>query len=410
MKQLFFHGDENFWFETLRSLGHIAYGGADLGEVLLTADRIKAGDYDSWYDEWFATAERVWNVAAEAHAAGHPISARDSYLRASNYYRTAEFFLHGNPDDPRILAAYDKSITSYRHFVDLSGPSIEYVEIPFEGTTLPGYFYPSQLPSPQPLIVMHNGFDGTAEEMRFFGALAAQERGYNVLCFDGPGQPGTRHHKGLLFRPDWENVVSPVIDYVSDRPEVDTDKISLLGVSLGGELCLRAAAFEPRLKAVMAVDGVYDLGAVTMKFIEGSRDDVEKAVTADAAPEIDANIEKAMQSSPTARWAFAHGQFVMGGTTPREYAAQTLAYHLRDGIAEKISCAVLVCEAADDLFFEGQPEQVYNALTTSDKTLMRFTEEEGADAHCHLGGQRYAFGRIFDWLDVRTPVTSEDPQ
>ncbi|MGW7575617.1 alpha/beta hydrolase family protein [Streptomyces sp. NPDC054765] len=404
MKQLFFHEHENFWYETLRSLGHIAYGGADLGEVLFTADRIKSGDYDSWYEEWSATAERLWQVAAEAQRGGHAVTARDTYLRVSNYYRTAEFFLHGDPGDPRIRAAYDKSIEAYHRFVDLSGRGIERVEIPYENTTLPGYFYPSPLPGRQPLIVMHNGFDGTAEELTFCGGLAAQERGYHVLCFDGPGQPGTRHRQGLLFRPDWENVVGPVIDHALGRREVDPDKISLHGMSLGGELCIRAAAFEPRLKAVIANDGVYDLGAFVMKFLDGDRAEIERALTAESAPKIDAALSAAMQSSPSARWAFEHGQFVMGGATPRECAARMLDYHLRDGIAERVSCAVLVCEAADDLFFQGQPEQVYHALTAPDRTWLRFTEEEGADAHCHLGGQRYAFGRMLDWLDDRTPV------
>ncbi|WP_046497480.1 hypothetical protein [Streptomyces odonnellii] len=95
-----------FWYETLRSLGHITYGGADFAEVEATVERIKPGDYDSWFDEWNATAARISAVADEARSQGHVITARDSYLRASNYYRTAEFFLHGNPRDPRILATY----------------------------------------------------------------------------------------------------------------------------------------------------------------------------------------------------------------------------------------------------------------------------------------------------------------
>ncbi|MEV4236907.1 MULTISPECIES: alpha/beta fold hydrolase [unclassified Nocardia] len=103
---------------------------------------------------------------------------------------------------------------------------------------------------------MHNGFDGTVEEMHFFGAVAAVERGYHVLSFDGPGQPGTRHHQGLAFRPDWENVVGPVLDYVAARPEVDADRIALFGVSMGGVLAPRAAAFDQRVAALIAVDGI----------------------------------------------------------------------------------------------------------------------------------------------------------
>jgi dienelactone hydrolase len=138
-------------------------------------------------------------------------------------------------------------------------PAIEPVEIPFEGTTLPGYLYrgvPSGVPSPT--LVAHNGFDGGAEEMHFFGAAAAAERGFTVLTFDGPGQPGTLHRRGLAFRPDWENVVAPVLDFALKLPEVDRERVALLGVSMGGVLAPRAAAFERRLAAVIAWDGVYD--------------------------------------------------------------------------------------------------------------------------------------------------------
>ncbi|WUD77387.1 alpha/beta fold hydrolase [Streptomyces sp. NBC_00510] len=404
MRHLLFAQDENFWFETLRSLGHIAYGGADFGEVEATAERISPGNYDSWFDEWFGTAERISDFADEARSRGHENTARDSYLRASNYYRTAEFFLHGNPLDPRILATYDKAVGAFQKFVELSGTSVERVAVPFEDATLHGYFYPSPLPGEQPVVVMHNGFDGTAEEMHFFGAVAAQERGYNALTFDGPGQPGARQHQGLLFRPDWENVVRPVIDHVSELPGVDADQVALLGVSLGGELCLRAAAFEPRIKAVMAVDGVYDFSRLMTRFLEGDREQVRAALKAPEAPEIDEQLAAAVESSPTARWAVTHGMYVMGGDTPREYAARTMDFNVRDGIAERIDCAVLICEAEDDLFFKGQPEEVFGHLTATDKTLLRLTDAEGAGAHCHVGGQRYAFGKIYDWLADRMPV------
>ncbi|MER7679203.1 alpha/beta fold hydrolase [Streptomyces sp. NPDC096934] len=410
VRHLLFAQDENFWFETLRSLGHITYGGAEFGEVEATAERITPGDYDSWFDEWYATAERIRADADAARARGHMNTARDSYLRASNYYRTAEFFLHGNPEDPRILQTYDKAIAAFGDFVELSGASVERVAVPFEDTTLPGYFYPSPLPGRQPVVIMHNGFDGTAEEMHFFGAVAAQERGFNVLTFDGPGQPGARQHQGLLFRPDWENVVGPVIDYVSDLPGVDTDQVSLLGISLGGELCLRAAAFDPRIKAVMAVDGVYDFSELMMRFLDGDRAKVRAAVQAAEAPQIDRQLTDAMESSPTARWAITHGMYVMGGSTPREFAARTMDFNVRDGIAERIGCPVLICEAEDDLFFKGQPEEVFDRLTAaSDKTLLRLTDAEGAGAHCHVGGQRYAFGKILDWLGDRTPVVADAP-
>ena len=95
-----------FWFESKRAFGASSYGGSEFGEVLATTQRIVSGDFDSWYDEWNATAERIAKEATAQLARGHRVSARDGFLRASTYYRASEFFLHANPSDPRISNAY----------------------------------------------------------------------------------------------------------------------------------------------------------------------------------------------------------------------------------------------------------------------------------------------------------------
>lgn len=398
MRPLLFPDDPQFWFETLRSLGHAAYGGADFGEVVSTAERIVAGDYDSWHDEWLALADRVAAEAEKARAAGHPVTARDGLLRAGNYYRSAEFFLHGEPADPRIRHAYTRSVDCFQTAAALFEPAIEPVLIPYEDTHLRGYFYRAPGAGPHPTMVLHNGFDGTAEEMHFFGAPAGAERGYHVLTFDGPGQPAARFHDGLPFRPDWENVVGPVLDWLLARPEVDPDRVGLLGLSMGGLLAPRAAAFEPRLAACVAVDGLYDLGLLSTRNLPGTRAEQEQILRADHAPELDAALEQMAAENPTSRWAFTHGMYAMGVDSPRAFLASYLDYHLRDGIAERITCPTLVCDPEDDMFFAGQPELLYDHLTAP-KTLMRFTTAEGAGAHCHSGAQRLAMGRIYDWLD-----------
>jgi hypothetical protein len=90
--------------------------------------------------------------------------------------------------------------------------------------------------------------------------------------------------------------------------------------------------------------------------------------------------------------------FVTGTSSPRAYVAATLEYHLKNGIAEQISCPTLVLDAEEDMFFKGQPEELYEHLTCP-RTLIRFTAAEGAGAHCQVGAHRLAFGRIYDWLD-----------
>ncbi|MGW7380518.1 alpha/beta hydrolase family protein [Streptomyces sp. NPDC054794] len=407
MKQLLFPNNIQFWYESLRSMSHIAYGGADFGEVVSTAERITEGDYDSWYVEWLATADRVSQEAGKALAAGHQVSARDGFLRASNYYRSAEFFLHGQPCDPRHDQAYDRSVECFRAAVALyTTPRIEPVRIPYEDTTLPGYLYRvDDSGTPRPTLIMHNGFDGTAEELHFFGAMAGVERGYTVLVFDGPGMPGPRHHEDLVFRPDWENVITPVVDFAETLPEVDNSRIALLGISMGGILAPRAAAFEHRLAALIAVDGLYDLGQTSVRNIPGTRRQAEQLLRAKDAPELDATFEQIMTSDPIARWAINHGMYVMGVDTPRAFNASYLDYTLADGIAEQIQCPTLVCDATEDMFFKGQPEQLYAHLTCP-KTLMVFTAEEGAGAHCHPGAMRLSQARIYDWLDDTLTNTS----
>jgi pimeloyl-ACP methyl ester carboxylesterase len=399
MKPLLFPEDTAFWYETQRTLGHAAYGGADIGEVLTTAQAITAGDYDSWHDEWLATADWVSAEAEKMLAEGHRISARDALMRANNYYRAAEFFLHGNPDDPRIAHAYNRGRECFRAAA-LCDPPIEPVEIPYEGTVLHGYFYRASGSDtgPRPTMIMHSGFDGTCEELHWFGAAAGQERGYHVLTFDGPGQPAARHLDGLVFRPDWENVVTPVLDWLLARPGVDPARVALLGLSMGGLLAPRAAAFEHRLAACVAMDGVYDLGLTVTENMPGTRAEAEAVLRARSAPEVDAMIEQLMTVNPNIRWAATHGQYVMGVDSPRAFFASYLDYTLADGIAEQITCPTLVCDAQEDIFFDGQPKLLFEHLTCQ-KTLLHFTTAEGAGAHCQAGAQRLAFGRIYDWLD-----------
>lgn len=399
-KSLLFPDDAQFWFETVRAFGAAEYGGAQFGEVLATSARIKSGDYDSWYDAWNAIADRVAQEAAAQLSRGHRISARDGYLRASNYYRTSEFFLHEHPEDPRIARAYQRTVECYKICAGLFEPPIAAVEIPYESTTLPGYLHRVDSSSrPRPTVIMHTGFDGSAEEMHFMGARAAVERGYNVLAFDGPGQFGPIHRERLPFRPDWEKVVAPVVDFVLKQPGIDSERIALMGVSMGGELAPRAAAFETRLAALIANDGLYDYAAPAVATVPPDQlAELKPMLTADHAPAVDKMLDERMKASPTVRWGCIHGMYSFGVPTPRAYIAAMLAYNLGSGIAEKIGCPTLVCDAEDDLLFKGQPQELYDHLTCP-KTMIRFTGAEGAGFHCQLGAGALAFARIYDWLD-----------
>ena len=132
--------DPTFSSLLLRTIAETYYKGADIGECLSTAYRIKEGDFESWYEEWLKTAKRIHAYADECVSKGHTISAREAYLRASNYYRTAEFLLV-EPEDPRIQTTIDLSKDCFSKAVSTFPFKVESIEIPYDGTTLPGYFY-----------------------------------------------------------------------------------------------------------------------------------------------------------------------------------------------------------------------------------------------------------------------------
>ena len=122
-----------------------------------------------------------------------------------------------------------------------------------------------QKTEPRPTVILTGGYDGTAEELYFSNGAAALARGYNVLAFDGPGQGTALVGQGLVMRPDWEAVITPVVDYLHTRPDVDPAKVALIGLSLGAYLAPRAASAEHRLAACIADCGSYDLFAAALR-------------------------------------------------------------------------------------------------------------------------------------------------
>ena len=166
---------------------------------------IKAGDYDSWYDAWNTAGDRLAGEADGQLARGHTVQLRGTTTFAPpTITARRSFFLHATPKDPRVVRAYSRQIETYKAATGLFDVAIEPVEIPYEAISLPGYFHRvDQSDQPRPLLIMHTGFDGSAEEMHWSGARAAVARGYHVLAFDGPGQSGPLHRADLPFRPDW---------------------------------------------------------------------------------------------------------------------------------------------------------------------------------------------------------------
>jgi alpha-beta hydrolase superfamily lysophospholipase len=288
--------------------------------------------------------------------------------------------------------AYHRQVAAFRKATAHLTPTAEPVQIPFEGTTLPGYFYGADTSGPpRPTLLVTGGYDGTAEELHFTAAPAVR-RGYHCLTFDGPGQGGALLDQHMPMRPDWEHVVTPVVDYLLTRPEVDATRITLIGRSWGGYLAPRAATGEHRLAACIADPGLYTPGTLAAQMVpEPYRDQLD-----DGQPdEINAVFQQFMQN-PAVAFAINRGMLVHGVATPFDYLRAMQPYTL-EAIAGQITCPTLICQAENDLR-ASQSAALYQAITAK-KSLLEFKNADGAGEHCEAGADAQ-FGRwVFDWLD-----------
>ncbi|RJO75258.1 alpha/beta fold hydrolase [Nocardia panacis] len=395
MKFLF--DDESFSFETLRAAGFACYGGAELGEVLATAARIPNGDTEAWLREWRATAEHVHQIGLDSLAKGHRVSAREALLRASNYYRTAEFYRREDPaNDAEAKELSGRYRETFAAAAQLMDTPVRPVSIPYEGTTLPGYlFLVDDSGEPRPTIILNNGYDSPAEEAYFALAAGALARGYQVLAFDGPGQGAVIREQGLPFRHDWEAVITPVVDYALTIAAIDPRRIALFGYSLGGHLVARAAAFEHRIAALILNDGLYDYHAANVRQMPPFLQQwVMTGRDAEAVPV----AGMMMHFDTTVRWALQNGVWTFGASNPADYIRKTAPYTLA-GLTDLISCPTLVFDAENDLFFKGEARRVYDALTC-EKHYILGTEDEGSGEHCHMGAMLRTHQHLFDWLST----------
>jgi pimeloyl-ACP methyl ester carboxylesterase len=388
-----------------RTLFLTTYGGADFGECMSTMARVgDESDASTWLREWTTTAERVAETGRISEDAGHTVSAREAYLRAAVYYRTSYQPLFGSPVDRRLAEAFEREMAALASMVRTYGPELELVEIPFEGGTLPGLLARSgQAGQARGIVVHTNGYDSDLTEMFVAHVPAALQRGYDMLLFDGPGQGRNLIRDGQPLRRDWETVVGPVIDWVLEQPGVDPERIVLAGWSFGGFLAPRAAAFEPRLAALMADPGQWDQrdGYLSrLPLSEEQKETFPHAVDADTIAAIGALQEflEGPQGDPSLRWALLQrGLWVNAQPTLFDLLCELARYRISD-VAHQISCPTFLTQAEGDPIGAGA-EKLFDALTVERKTLVRFTSAEGAGGHCEATARRLFHQRAYDWLD-----------
>lgn len=397
-----FFADPALNFQTLLALGAAGYGASELGEVLTVVNRVhERGDtYLAYFEEYAREGRRLRERADAARRRGHLVSARAAYLRAACYLNQALYFTLASSRPTRAHEAqvYREMEGAFARAAALFRPAWRPVRIPYGRTTLPGWF----LKAPgadmrRPTVILTNGSDGQNIDMVVQGGAAALERGWNALIYEGPGQGANLFLRDMPFRPDWEKVVTPVVDFLRARPDVDRRRIVLAGVSFAGYLVPRAAAFEHRLAAVVADGGVTDA------FVSWSNElprDLLELLYAGRKAEFDGYWAEASRELPEkVRFDVAKRAEIYGRGTFFDQMTLASRFRLSPSVARRIRTPTAVLDAELEQFFPGQPRTLYDWLRAKPKALLRFTIAEGAQWHCEPMAPQVRNERVYDWLE-----------
>jgi len=355
----------------------------------------KDADFD--YEARIVLGAAASGLAARGEQAlgrRHPQSASWAFLGAAEYYAKALVFVDGLADQSVLLPAFREHRRCWEQVVDASQGRFVRVQVPYEGTTLPGYLLrPDEGGAARPTLVVTNGSDGSLPGLLGYGATEALHRGWNAFLFDGPGQQSMLFERGVPFRHDWEAVLTPVIDALVARPDVDSAALTAYGISQGGYWITRALAFEHRLVAAVADPGVVDVSAGWTAHLPPALLDLLNSGQKDA---FNAVLAQARAANPEAARTMAFRGRPYGMTDPFDLFTEVRKYQVRD-VAGQITTPLLILDPDDEQFFPGQPRELYHLLP-GEKEIIGFTSAQGANFHCQPTGRQLTHTQMIDWL------------
>jgi len=347
-----------------RPIRELATQGSDVG----TAEFMAA---------WQRVADQLEEQAAEAEKAGHVRTAGQKYLRAAVYVCQAERMQSASA--PGRNAIYQHCLDLIQKSFDLVDPRTSRVSVPFEGSLLPAYFTDASTDgAPAPCMIMWNGLDSTKEHMYTSGWPAEMAaRGISTLMVDCPGSGEALRFLGLTSRVETEDWAAACVDYLESRPDVDSDRIGLVGWSLGGYYAPRAAAFEKRLKLVVAWGANHNWGDVQKK-----------------------RLEREGENPVPHYWE--HVLWVWGYDDVETFIKAAEDVHL-NGIVEQITVPFLITHGQNDrqIPVEYAHQSYDQAVNSPNRELRIFTPEEGATEHVGLDHLPHVSAFTADWIEDR---------
>lgn len=393
-----FFRDPDLDYATRGVLGRAVHGASEIGEVLATIARVRHPS--DWAAQWQLTAESVQQRAERARAAGHRVSARSGFLRAATYWSCVMDGLAGDADTSALLPAFHANRRAWDAFIDCSAGAHVRVSVPYEATTLPGYLLrPDASGEPRPTLVITNGSDAALSDLWSTIVAGALQRGWNAFVYDGPGQQSMLFGQETRFRPDWEAVLTPVVDSLLARADVRADRLAGYGLSQGGYWLPRALAFEHRFAAAVADPGVVDVSASwTAPLSRG----MVGHLNAGHRREFNQALALAARLPGLARTLTYRSRPYRHADWFDLYRA-VQEYRIDASVAARIETPLLITDPEGEQFWPGQSAILEGLVPGAE--LAHFTAAQGAGSHCQLLARLATESRVFDWLEDRLAIT-----
>jgi pimeloyl-ACP methyl ester carboxylesterase len=326
---------------------------------------------------------------------GEKALARREVLKGAYYLRLAEFFL---------LSSDARKLPTRQRFVDLLLDHLQiapsaYSRIPFETGWLPAYrLTPIK---PKGTLVVFGGFDSYIEEW-LPAALFFRDAGYDTILFEGPGQGAALELAHLTMSPEWEKPVKAVLDFFR------LDAVTLMGFSLGGGLVIRAAAFEPRVRRVIAYDIMTDgLECALHPLPPSAQNELLGWIDTGNEAAVDKFFADAMAKSLLLDWMMQLALHNTGLETLYKVMKHYQKYETAS-ISSRLTQDVLLMAGAEDHYIPVHqlPDQIATLTHVRSLTARLFTRAEQAQNHCQVGNMGLAFRLMNDWMTGLVPVES----
>ena len=357
------------------------FGGADISEVYQIRRRLEESDREddlAWFNACNEVAKKVENNANSFLDNDFKGPAAAMFLRASHYYQMAERFR--TPKDEKAMKSFTMGISCFHKFIEFGSQKIEIVEVPYEGNSLPGYFVPAKASSNKhksPCVVFFDGLDITKEIQYLRGGISDLiSRGISVLIVDGPGTGESIRLRGHHLRYDYEVAGSACIDWLDTRDDIDSERIGIVAISLGGYYAPRCASMDDRFAACIACGAIWDYHETWKK-----------------------RIEKGFETSLSVPGH--HINWILGVNSLDEALDKLEKFRL-DGIVQRMKCPFLIVHGADD---EQVPlkdaERLFSASGSKDKVLRVFDSEEGGAQHCQRDYLTLGVYTMWNWFEEK---------